>query len=77
MPPDILRQIATDFPEAERNEAQVILQLLSDELQTEGKDRILRCVLLLARGKPSHLVHFADRARMDWRDVIFWAEYDE
>jgi hypothetical protein len=37
---------------------------------------VLRCVVHLAGGDLARLVHCSDRARLDWRDVIYWAEYD-
>jgi hypothetical protein len=74
--PDIEARIAADFGPAERQEALGILQLLDNELGS-GNSRVLRCIVFLARGELSLLVHNADRARSDRRDVIYWAEYDE
>jgi hypothetical protein len=73
--PDIVARIATDFPAADRAEALRLLELLASEVG--GQPRVLRCVLFLARGDLARLAHNADRARSDWRDVIYWAEYDE
>jgi hypothetical protein len=74
--PDIEIRVAADFTPEQRNETLSILELLDEELGG-GNYRVLRCVLFLARGDLARLVHFADRARSDWRDVIYWAEYDD
>jgi hypothetical protein len=38
--------------------------------------RVARCVVFLAGGDPAKLAHFVAAARLDYRDVIWWAEYD-
>ena len=75
MEADIEARVATDFAVEDRDNALGFLELLAAE--EDGSPRILRCVLYLARGDLSLLVHYADRARSDCRDVFFWAEYDE
>jgi hypothetical protein len=75
--PDIEARIVADFQEADREEGRAILRLLEDELGGIVPPRILRCVLFLSAGDMARLVDFADRALNDWRDVIYWAEYDE
>ncbi len=75
MTPEIAAKVDADFVADEREEAADYLRLLEDELHHEENPRILRCVISLAQGDLARLVHFADQARQDWRDVIYWAEY--
>lgn len=75
MEPDITARVAADFAPADRGDALGLLELLGSEVG--GQPRVLRCVLFLAEGNLARLAHFADRARVDWRDVMYWAEYDE
>lgn len=72
---DIEARVAADFASADRGEALGLLELLKTELGCHS--RVLRCVLFLARGDLSCLARYADTARADWRDVIYWAEYDQ
>lgn len=76
MPPDISAKVAADFTETERREVTEILLLLVEEMGDPELYRITRCVLYLSQGRMEHLVHYADQARMDSRNVIFWAEYE-
>lgn len=76
MLPDIRARVASDFQLADHEQALEILQRLGDDLDGDNA-RVLRCVVFLSRGELPLLVHYADRARCDWRDVVYWAEYDE
>lgn len=40
-------------------------------------DRVLRCIVSLAAGDAERIGHFVEAAKTDYRDVIYWAEYDE
>ena len=73
---DIESRVRTDFPEKDRESAVCVLRKLVAELDREGP-RVLRCVLFLAHGELPRLIHNAEQARLDYRDVIYWAEYDE
>jgi hypothetical protein len=74
LPPDIEDRIAADFAATDRPSAFGIIESLSGAKETW---RVCRCVLFLARGQLSLLAHNAEQARLDYRDVIYWAEYDE
>jgi hypothetical protein len=39
--------------------------------------RVLRAVVFLAAGDYEALERFARAAERDWRDVVFWAEYED
>lgn len=49
---------------------------LLEEYQGDERLRVIRCIVHLARGSTSQLLHFIASARIDYRDVIHWAEYD-
>lgn len=73
---DILRKVRNDFTE---NDAPSIVEMLIS-LQRENSglfcDRILRCILFVARGRVASVSHAVALARLDPRDLIVWAEYD-
>jgi hypothetical protein len=39
-------------------------------------DRVLRSIVFLAQGSLDNLQHYFKAALTDWRDVVYWAEYD-
>lgn len=39
--------------------------------------RVIRCVLHLANGNLNDLEYFIKQALIDWRDIIYWDEYDK
>lgn len=76
LPDDILAKIRLDFSDGE---ILPVIELLTD-LQREDPrlfcDRILRCILYVARGRFADLADAVALARLDWRDLIVAAEYD-
>ena len=72
---DIVACVAADFVPAHRGEAIELLELLASEVGSQP--RVLRCVVFLSCGDLAMLVYYADRARSDSRDVIYWGEYEE
>lgn len=73
MAPDIEQRIEADFGPGALNG---IAPVLAPLFESSGGERIARCVLILAAGDIAKLRHFATQARQDFRDVIYWAEYD-
>ena len=73
---DILARIRQDFS---GGEMLPVIEMLTD-LQTEDAglftDRILRCILFVARGKFDALADAVSLARQDPRDLIVNAEYE-
>jgi hypothetical protein len=75
IPEDIDKRLRSDFgvdAELAREELDGLLGIASDAALT----RIARCVVHLANRELDKLSHFVESARQDWRDVIWWAEYD-
>jgi len=75
IPEDIIAKVRKDFPE---DDGLMVLQLLS-EFQKNNPDlseRILRCIVFLAKGSFEEFARAVELARVDWRDLIVQAEYD-
>lgn len=72
LPIDVVQKLEADFSQDELASARRLLGGYS------GKERlrVIRCIVHLAKGNADSLLHFIDEAAMDYRDVIYWAEYD-
>lgn len=71
LPDDLVRGLAK-FPPADRPQARALLEPL---LGGPEGERVARCVLWLASDLEA-LARHARSAGVDYRDVIWWAEYD-
>ena len=69
---DIAARISVEFG-AHAAEA---LEYLEAEPALDTSSRVLRCVVFLAKGNIEELQAMVRAARADFRDVIFWAEYE-
>jgi hypothetical protein len=72
-PPDIAARIEQDFDPGALDGICRLLQPLVDE---GLGDRVVRCILILSSGEIGRLQHNVEQALLDYRDVIYWAEYD-
>ena len=75
---DIIDRLNRDFEDP--GEAALALSVLADfaeEKQELSNDRIYRCIVFVARGDLNRLGEAIDLAKIDYRDLIVWAEYDE
>lgn len=70
---DVVYQIERDFESADVSEA---IFALEEICGSEFSDRIVRCVVFLSKGRLSQLREYIQLARIDYRDVIYQAEYD-
>jgi hypothetical protein len=74
--PDIQARVAADFGTAD---AAAVRELLEGERRAVPDvfgDRILRCAVYVAAGDVDELLRALALARLDPRDLIVWAEYD-
>jgi len=69
---DILQRISRDFAESDRQAVTRALEMY----RGAEPDRVRRCILHLAGGGLVKIRHFVNAANSDYRDVIYWAEYD-
>jgi len=75
VPEDIEKRLRSDFG-SDLEIASQELERLHGIATDDALPRIARCVVHLADGDIEKLIHFVESARQDWRDVIWWAEYD-
>ena len=68
---DVERIIRRDFASELRPEAARLLELY----QSNEPHRVRLAVLKLAQGNLTRLTAQVENARMDFRDVLMWAEY--
>ena len=71
---DIADEINADFGER----ANAAVKILKDEILEKEQlytNRIIRCIIYLAKGNLTDLENYIKAATIDPRDVIFWAEY--
>lgn len=72
---DIINRIYTDFGK-ESNNAFEILQRAIEKTDDLNSDRIIRCVIFLAKGNIDELHKYIKAATVDPRDIMLWAEYE-
>jgi hypothetical protein len=75
---DIERRISDDYGNERKCEIIRTIKEFEEKFIHVFKEklgpRILRCILRLA--DEEKLSHYMKEALSDWRDVIYWAEYD-
>ena len=71
VPDDVRRRIERDFAGETWFEATRLIDSLV------LSPRVLRSLLVLAQGSILELQRYARCAEQDWRDVVFWAEYED
>ena len=74
MSEDILGQIELDF-EQEKGRAVAALNAALKENDYLRDERIVRCIIFLAKGDLQQLTQRIVDAKNDPRDVMYWAEY--
>ena len=70
---DIGMKLAQDYPAA-------VLPAVSRSLAAYNgseRNRVIRCIIHLSAGDPERISYFVGIAAQDYRDVIYWAEYDK
>jgi hypothetical protein len=72
---DIKGKIQTDFGKNANNAMTMLIDAINkvDYLKT---DRVIRCIIFLAKGNLTDLEKYIENAIFDTRDVMFWAEYE-
>ena len=73
---DILRKIHSDFGENANNAINVLNKAV-EEITYHETDRVLRCIIFLAKGSIDELHKHIEVAELDARDVMFQAEYEK
>jgi hypothetical protein len=70
---DIESKVAQDYP---RESLSAVSRSLATYKGPE-RDRVIRCIVHLSGGDPQRVSHFVGVATQDYRDVIYWAEYNK
>jgi uncharacterized protein YpuA (DUF1002 family) len=74
LPKDIIDKVYQDY---EINLVENALSIIN-EFFTESKSiRVVRCAIFLAGGNLNNLQFYLEKAKQDYRDLIYWAEYDK
>jgi hypothetical protein len=71
IPDDVRARLLRDYPGETSFEATRLIEALDCDA------RVLRAIVHLAAGDFERLERFARVSEIDWRDVVFWAEYDD
>lgn len=71
MKKDILEIIQANFKDPER-----VINLLDVISVRQEKDRIIRSILILSDGDYDSVREWVKKANSDYRNIIFYAEYD-
>ena len=69
----ILERIAREFPAAEQAS---VIELLSNYSGPEN-GRVAWGILALSKSSLENISRFAKAAQIDYRDILYWAEYYE
>jgi hypothetical protein len=70
---DIENRLARDFSV---ESLPAVLRSLATITGT-GRNRVVRCIVHLSAGDTERLFNFVGEAAKDFRDLIYWAEYDK
>jgi hypothetical protein len=73
---DINTRIRTDFGDNAIKATAMLIDAINkaDYLKT---DRVIRCIIFLAKGNLTDLDKYIETATFDSRDVMLWAEYEK
>ena len=71
---DITAKIKGDFGN-NSNEAMRFLNIAIENADYLKTDRVIRCIIFLAKGNLIDLKKYIESATFDTRDVMLWAEY--
>jgi len=77
LPQSITERVDREFAEGDRIVVKELLSTYGEDSSEEGRERIIRDILTLAKGDRKQVEELVERARRDYRDIIFWAEYPE
>ncbi|MBW8201636.1 hypothetical protein [Flagellimonas abyssi] len=73
---DIQQRIKLDFKDLASNANELLSKAIS-ETDYLKNDRVIRCIVFLAKGDLNKLEKYLRTAIIDTRDVMFLAEYEE
>jgi hypothetical protein len=77
LPLSVIDRVKKDFPPENLDEVLEVLSFYGTETYERETERVLFAVLNLSQGSVQAVWDFVDRAKKDYRDVLFWSEYPE
>jgi hypothetical protein len=77
LPQNVLDQVQRDFSQEDRGEVLKVLSSYGTEDYEREEERVLLAVLNLSNGSREAVRDYVDRAKKDYRDILFWSEYPE
>ena len=75
LPATVRARIERDFPTEYHGKVEALLTTYGTETFHKEQERVLLDILALAKGDLQQVEELVERARTDYRDIIFWAEY--
>ena len=72
IPADVMAKVVHDFG---RNKDLAIMNIRQEFSLADESHRVLRCLVFLSKGDLDHLSQWITRAKEDYRDILFRAEY--
>jgi hypothetical protein len=77
IPKSVLDRVQRDFPPEDCDEVLEILSFYGTQDYEREQERVLLAVLDLTKGSKEAVWDYVDRAKKDYRDILFWSEYPE
>ena len=81
IPDDIQLRIEADFGSVNtqlvRSDLEKFIEIFIGRYGSDPSNRVVRCIVHLAKGKREAFAHYVQSALEDWRDIAYWAEYDK
>lgn len=74
LPPEIVERLRQTFPDRDVVELAAVLPIFGELPMTPPWGRVLHAIITLSEGDPARLAQYAQNARDDWRDVLYWTE---
>ena len=72
-----MARIQRDFPQEEHSSLIALFSSYGSEPYQKEQERVLLCILSLAKGDVRQVEDFLCHAKKDYRNIIFWAEYPQ
>lgn len=72
---DIKARIQTDFEENASKATTILIDAIN-KVEYLKTDRVIRCIIFLAKCNLTDLSKYIETATFDTRDVMLWAEYE-
>lgn len=74
---DVLQAVLTIFPGQSKNDVFDLLDLYGREEHEYEKERVQLAIIKLSRGDLAKLREYVNLAKIDYRDVLMSAEYNQ